>query len=302
MNRSRVLTALVLALACATSASAQTRTREQWVALAQNGFAVPAGETPYGLLVQMDALLASPDPVLRDEVAYSAAAAWIVSRRLVGADDLRRLLAVWSANLDDGLGTSGDDRVLRRSFSALCLSLIAAREAATPFLTAAEVETLNARLLDYFERERDTRGFVAGRGWIHSAAHTADAFKFLARGSHWTPAHTARLLDAMALKLDAVDTVFVWGEPERLGAALHAAVRRPDGDAAAFEAWTTRWVERHTALWAGGPNIDPARFAVVENAKQTLRALVAQLAMEASPTPTGESARRAALAALAHMR
>ena len=302
MNRSRVLTALVLALACATSASAQTRTREQWVALAQNGFAVPAGETPYGLLVQMDALLASPDPVLRDEVAYSAAAAWVVSKRLVGPDDLRRLITLWSGNLDDGLGTSGDDRVLKRSFSALCLSLIAAREAATPFLTAAEVETLNARLLDYFERERDTRGFVAGRGWIHSAAHTADAFKFLARGSHWTPAHTARLLDAMALKLDAVDTVFVWGEPERLGAALHAAVRRPDGDAAAFEAWTTRWVERHTALWAGGPNIDPARFAVVENAKQTLRALVAQLAMEASPTPTGESARRAALAALAHMR
>ncbi|MCC6989896.1 MAG: hypothetical protein IT181_12905 [Acidobacteria bacterium] len=61
-------------------------------------------------------------------------------------------------------------------------------------------------------------------------------------------------------------------------------------------------MERHTALWAGGPNIDPARFAVVENAKQTLRALVAQLAMEASPTPTGEAARRAALAALAHMR
>lgn len=302
MNRSRVPTALVLALACATSASAQTRTREQWVALAQNGFAVPAGETPYGLLVQMDALLASPDPVLRDEVAYSAAAAWVVSKRLVGPDDLRRLITLWSGNLDDGLGTSGDDRVLRRSFSALCLSLIAAREAATPFLTAAEVEALNARLLDYFARERDTRGFVAGRGWIHSAAHTADAFKFLARGSHWTPAHTARLLDAMALKLDAVDTVFVWGEPERLGAALHAAVRRPDGDAAAFEAWTTRWVERHTALWAGGPNIDPARFAVVENAKQTLRALVAQLAMEASPTPTGESARRAALAALAHMR
>ena len=302
MNRSRVLTALVLALACATSASAQTRTREQWVALAQNGFAVPAGETPYGLLVQMDALLASPDPVLRDEVAYSAAAAWVVSKRLVGPDDLRRLITLWSGNLDDGLGTSGDDRVLRRSFSALCLSLIAAREAATPFLTAAEVEALNARLLDYFARERDTRGFVAGRGWIHSVAHTADAFKFLARGPQWTPAQSARLLDAMALKLDAVDTVFVWGEPERLGAALHAAVRRPDGDAAAFEAWTTRWVERHTALWAGGPNIDPARFAVVENAKQTLRALVAQLAMEASPTPTGESARRAALAALAHMR
>jgi hypothetical protein len=110
---------LVLALACATSATAQTRTREQWVALAQSGFAMPAAETPYGLLVEMNALLGSPDPVLRDEVAYSAAAAWIVSKRLVGPDDLRRLITLWSGNLDDGLGTSGDDRVLRRSFSSL---------------------------------------------------------------------------------------------------------------------------------------------------------------------------------------
>lgn len=293
---------LALALACATSATAQTRTREQWVALAQSGFAVPAGETPYGLLVDMNTLLGSPDPVLRDEVAYSAAAAWIVSKRLVGPDDLRRLLTLWSANLDDGLGTSGDDRALRRSFSALCLSLIAAREAATPFLTGAEVEALHTRLLDYFARERDTRGFVPGRGWIHSVAHTADAFKFLARGPHWTPAQSARLLDAFARKLDAADTVFAWGESERLGAALHAVVRRPDADAAAFEAWTTRWVERHTALWAGGPNIEPARFAAVENAKQTLRALAALLAMETAPTPAAESARRATLAALARTR
>lgn len=302
MMRRRLAATLALALACATTASTQTRTREQWVTLAQNGFAVPAGETPYGLLVEMNALLASPDPVLRDDVAYSAAAAWIVSKRLVGPDDLRRLITLWSANLDDGLGTSGDDRVLKRSFSALCLSLIAAREVATPFLTAAEVEALNARLLDYFVRERDTRGFVPGRGWLHSVAHTADAFKFLARGPHWTPAHTSRLLDAMARKVDAVDSVFVWGEPERLGAALHAAVRRPDADTPAFEAWTTRWGERHTALWAGGPNVDPARFAAVENAKQTLRALVALLAMETSPTPTGEAAHRVALAALARMR
>lgn len=300
--RSRLAVSLVLALACATSASAQTRTREQWVAMARGGFAVPAGETPYGLLVEMNALLGSRDPVLRDEVAYSAAAAWILRKHLVRPDDLRRLLSLWSANLDDGLGRSGDDRVLKRSFSALCLSLVAANDVATRFLTADEVEAFTAKLLDYFARERDTRGFVPRRGWIHSVAHTADALKFLARGPRWTPSQSARLLEAFAQKLDAVDTVFVWGEPERLGAALHAAVRRTDADPAAFEAWTTRWVEAHKALWAGGPAIDPARFAVVENAKQTLRALVALLAMEATPTPAAESARRAALAALNRMR
>jgi len=296
------LLVMLVAVTCAGPVGAQERTREQWLALATADFAVPAGATAIGLLVDMNGLLASPDPVLRDEVAYSAAAAWIVSGRVVAPDDLRRLITMWTANLDDGLGAAGDDRVLTRSFSALCLSLIAAREAATPFLAADEVERLFARLLDYFARERDTRGFVPGRGWIHAVAHTADAFKFLARGPQWTPTQSARLLDAVRDKIEAADAVFVWGEQARLGAALHAAVRRPDADAAAVEAWTTRWTDAHRTLWANGPQIDPARFARVENAAQTLRALAALLAMETSPTSTGESARRVTLAALARMR
>jgi len=302
MTRRVAMMLIAVVCAGAGTAAAQERTRDQWLALAKTGFAVPAGDSAFGLLVAMNGLLASPDPVLRDDVAYSAAAAWIVSKRLVAPDDLRRLITLWAANLDDGLGTDGDDRVLKRSFSALCLSLIAAREAATPFLSTTDVETLFARLLDYFARERDVRGFVPGRGWLHSVAHTADAFKFLARGSQWTPAQSARLLDAVRAKLDASNGVFVWGEQERLGAALHAVVRRPDADAAVFETWTAGWVEAHAALWKQGPQIDPARFARVENAKQTLRAVAALLGMEASPTAAGEAARRATLAALSRMR
>ena len=91
---------LVLAIAILSAslgpphADAQMRTREAWLTLARSGFAVPPGDTAAGLLVDMNALLASPDPVLRDEVAYSAAATWIVSKRLVGADDLRRLITL----------------------------------------------------------------------------------------------------------------------------------------------------------------------------------------------------------------
>ncbi len=192
--------------------------------------------------------------------------------------------------------------MLKRSFSALCLSLIAAREAATPFLREDEVEALVARLLDYFARERDTRGFVPGPGWMHAVAHTADTFKFLARGRHWTPSQSRRLLDAVAARLEAAETVFVWGEQERLGAALFAALRRTDVGADAVDAWMARWTAAHTALWAGGPYIEPARFVRVENAKQTLRAVVALAAMDGTPTPTGEAARKAAVAALARMR
>ena len=61
-------------------------------------------------------------------------------------------------------------------------------------------------------------------------------------------------------------------------------------------------IEDHTALWAAGPQVDPVRFARVENAKQILRSLAAILAMEQTPTASGEKARHTALTALARMR
>ena len=298
-------TLIVVAVAVIGSAApltAQPRARAEWLALRAAGFAVPAGQSAVSLLVELNALLASPDPVLRDDVAFSAAEKWIVRDKLVAPDDLRRLLAQWSVNLDDGLGTSGDGRIFKRSFSALSLSLIAAREVATPFLTADEAQRLFERLLDYFARERDLRGFDPERGWMHSVAHTADAFKFLARGTHWAPANLPRLLEAVRAKIASTPTVFAWGENDRVALALHAAVRRPDADPAVVTAWLGRWEDEHKSLWANGPHIEPARFVPLENAKQMLRGLHAALAMERAPTPQGDAVRAAVLAALARMR
>jgi hypothetical protein len=61
-------------------------------------------------------------------------------------------------------------------------------------------------------------------------------------------------------------------------------------------------VAAHKELWGNGPQIDPRRFARVENAAQVMRSLCAALAMEAAPTPSGEAARTTLLAALAKMR
>jgi hypothetical protein len=40
--------------------------RSDWIALANGGFAVPAGRDAVGMLVEMNTLLASEDPILRD--------------------------------------------------------------------------------------------------------------------------------------------------------------------------------------------------------------------------------------------
>lgn len=293
---------LATTLAIPLSASAQVRSLDEWVALAKGGFTVPAGTTAADLLVEMNALLGSRDPVLRDEVAYAAAERWILRDRVVSDADVVRLMELWSGNLDDGLVTTGETRTLKRSFSALCLSLVAARHATTPFLTAPQTQQLVERVFDYFQRERDLRGYDAEVGWVHGIAHAADVLKFLARSRDWTPANGRQLLAAVRARIDAVDTVFVWGEAERIGAVLHSAVRREDAEPAVLDTWLGQWAADHAALWARAPRIEPARYARVENAKQVLRALHAVLAMETTPSPNAEAARRAVLAALARMR
>jgi hypothetical protein len=280
----------------------QPRDRGGWLALARGGFVLPPGERAVDVLLQMNPLLASSDPVLRDEVAYSAAERWILRDRLVTVEGLRALAKQWRANLEDGLGEPVGDRVFGRSFSALCLSLIAAADLSTPAFEQAEVDGLFEQLLDYFAREKDLRGFDPVHGWMHTVAHTADALKFLARNPRLSTGADRRLLDAVRAKIDQAETVFAWGENDRIALALQSAVRRPDADTAALETWSTGWIEAHRALWAKGPHVDPRAFARVENGKQVMRSLHAALSMEAHPTPTGIAAAKTMLDALSKMR
>jgi hypothetical protein len=283
--------------------AAQTqRSREDWMALAKGGFVLPPDRHAIDVLLEMNDLLFSADPVLRDEVAYSAAERWILRDKTVDAGELRQLLERWSRNLENGLGESGTDRVFGRSFSALCLSLVAAADLQSPFLAPAEVRAFFDRMLDYFARERDLRGFDATRGWMHSVAHTSDALKFLARNPKLAAGVDARLLAAVRAKIEAADAVFTWGENDRMALALHSAVRRSDADTAALDAWVAQWVEAHRAMWSKGPQVDPRVFAQVENAKQVMRSLHAALSMDATPTPTGAVAVKTLIVALAKMR
>jgi hypothetical protein len=296
------LAAVLLAAQAPAAGQPPAPSRADWIALARGGFVVPAGRTALDMLIDMNQLLASNDPVLRDDVTYSAAERWILRERRLSAADLRVLLQLWTRNLDDGLGTAGDDRVFKRSFSALCLSLIAAADLSESFLEPAEFHAFFDRMLDYFQRERDLRGFDPVHGWMHTVAHTSDALKFLSRNPKLAAGSDTRLLAAVRAKLESHDAVLAWGENDRVALALQAAVRRQDADAAALTAWTQYWVTAHQDLWAKGPQVDPRRFAAVENAKQVMRSLHAALSMETAPTPASDAARQTLIGALAKMR
>src|SRR5687767_4513091 len=173
------------------------KTRAEWVALRESNFTVPAGQTPVAILRQMNTLVGSTDPYLRDNVAYEAAARWIYTTGALSANEQREMLAMWTGNLQVGLGDPAGDAAFRRSFSALNLSILAARENAAPFLSQDEFDRFLATMLDYLARERDTRGYDSTRGWIHAAAHTADALKFLTRSPKLAVPAQARVLTAI---------------------------------------------------------------------------------------------------------
>jgi Protein of unknown function (DUF2785) len=191
---------LLLSVADATGSTGRPpeRAPEFWKELIATNFEVPVGEQPFQLLLEMNALLGSPDPVLRDDVAYGAAVRWAYRKRLLSHEQQKQLVAMWSGNLTRGLRDGRLEDAYRRSFSALNLSVMAALDNEAPFLSPVEFARLLSDALAYLEAEPNRGGYDVTAGWLHAAAHTADLLKFLARSSKLTRGDQARLLPDLA--------------------------------------------------------------------------------------------------------
>jgi hypothetical protein len=184
--------------------------------------------------------------------------------------------------------------VFRRSFSALMLSVVVARDNAKPFLPADDIRRLEAAALRYLEAERDVRGYDPVKGWIHSAAHTADLLKFLARSRHLGPADQLPLLEGIARKLTTAPVVFVNGEDERLARALLSVINRSDFDRPGFAAWVSRTTPGR--LTAALPKVEELRAA--QNVKNLFAKLEVLLSVDSQPSDSVQAARDSVRAAL----
>jgi len=270
-----------------------------WRGIKAHEFAVPEGAAPGALLLEVCGdLLGSPDPELRDQLGYEIADAWILRKRTVSDTDLRPVLARLEQNLGEGIGENGTDSVLKRSFSALVLSVLAARDNDAPFLTTEEFDGLLSAALEYLTREKDERGFVPGKGWHHSVAHTADLLKALGRSPRLAPAAQRRILASVVLKTSGSQAFWTWGEDDRLAAAVLAIVKRDDFDATTLDGWLDRFI----AAWrtALQDPIDPVRFAAGKNGRNVLTALEVQVGTSA-PFAAAEKTRKSLLMTLRRM-
>lgn len=284
VHRPRWLTAVcVIAMAAATlgsraSAAGAAHDAAFWQAIVDSDYAVPAGESASGLVEALVGLLGSTDPVLRDRYGYEIFAAWIYRDQLLAPGELERIRARLCADARAGLGSSPDDRTLRRSFSLLDLSVLAAYDLKTPFMSQAAFEETLGVGIDSLALERDLRGFEPGKGWVHATAHAADLLKFLARSPKLTRDAQDKLVRAVRDRLRSAGQVFVWGEDARLAAALLSVLRRPDVEPGVLQPWLSSLVEAHQQLWSG--ELDPAAYAAVRAQVNTLTQLAAMLGRE----------------------
>ena len=292
-----VLLLLVLpALVRADAPQSAAHDKAFWRAVAANGYAVPPGQSVPALVQELSGYLGSPDPEMRDDIAYSTLAAWIYRQKIVPVDGRRSLLATWTANLQRNVGERGTDTVFLRSFSALSLGLLAILDNEAPYLEKSEFDALLNAALRYLEAERDTRGFEPSHGWMHSVAHTADLLKFLSRSRHLQPAQQALVLKAITTKLGAIDGVLTHGEDERLARAVLSIAARPDFDEAGFRSWAASLAPPKPAA-----EPTPASLAANQNRKNLTVSLFAVLSTDTRTLPTLQSARTIVLAALKTM-
>lgn len=266
---------VIVAFATTVAAPPPAHSVDFWRGVVKAKYEVPAGESAPALAGELVDLLASPDPELRDEIAYSTLTSWIYEKKIIDPDGVRAIGARLTQNIRMGIGERGTDSVFRRSFSALMLSVVIARDNATPFLLKGEVTSALTSALDYLKAEQDVRGYEPGKGWMHSAAHTADLLKFLARSRHLDAADQPRILDAITRKLADGPGVYTHGEDERFARAVLSIVNRVDFDRDGFKAWAGR--AKPAPIRTSTPT--PAQLAGAQNAKNLLSKLEVILAV-----------------------
>jgi len=272
--------------------------REFWRAIAKNHYAIPAGQEAFPLARELSGYLGSPDPELRDDLAYSMLAIWINRQKKFSPEELVTLLEEWQASLRASIGETGTDSIFKRSFSALCLSALAERDLKDPFLGEGRFRTLLNAALTYLGDERDLRGFDAKKGWIHATAHAADLLAALAENKLFTKQDQERVLKAIQKRLETANEIFSYGEQDRLANVAAVIASREDFDSAGWSSWVAQMDKEDRVVWNESPPKMQA-LARFENDSYFLSAIAAQISLRPA-TSTSAEAQKSVLAVLRH--
>ncbi|MFY0406332.1 DUF2785 domain-containing protein [Solicola sp. PLA-1-18] len=255
-----------------------------WQSVVSAGMHVPADRPLDESTMELVEMLGSPNPRLRDDLAYPLLATWISQ----GEYDhvLTGLGNGIAPGLRTGLGGDGDVSVLRRSFSALLLAEIVSRDNNEALVPPDTVMSWGDLATSWYVRERDLRGWIPGQGRALAVAHGADLLGALARSRHFKRLELTVLLDVTADRL-LTPTTHAWrhGEEDRLAYATMAVLQRGELAFGVLEPWLARVAEGTRPPRTRGSVVGEWPTVSAHNTSAYLRSLHIQLALGVQGRP-----------------
>jgi hypothetical protein len=201
---------------CPPAAYSRAQLRE----LEARGFEIPDPAARATFARGLIACLASPDPWLRDTIAFEALSHLLRNRQLDAATQ---------ASLVDDVAPrleSPDPHGFERPFAALVLSELVRADRLQPYLTDVRRQELTQRSIAYFRGVRDYRGFDDREGWRHGIAHGADLLLQWALNPATDRAAMLQIRDAIGGQVAPAGHAYVHGESERLARPILAMAGR----------------------------------------------------------------------------
>jgi hypothetical protein len=187
--------------------------------------------------------LASPDPELRDAIAFDAISHWARAKALTPAT-----LQTIRASLLPRLLPDADGNGFAQPFAALTLAEVARADRVQPFLSEGERAELVAAATTYVTTLADYRGFDASEGWRHGVAHGADLLLQLSLNLALERSQLDAILAAIASQvIPASGHFYIYGEGERLMAPVFYIGRRGALSSAEWSEWFTRLSARRSS-------------------------------------------------------
>ena len=210
-----------------------TSTKFALQVLKQVGWKVADEGPRQALAIALLDCLASPDPVLRDGIAFDAISTWARGRALTPAtlETIRTTLVPRLA------ADAADEAGFAQPFATLALAEVARADRVQPYLSDAERAELVRAGAAYLASVRDYRGFDPVEGWRHGVAHGADLLLQLSLNLALDRAQIDAILSAVAIQVTPPGHFYIYGEGERLMAPVFYIGRRGALTAEQWSAW-----------------------------------------------------------------
>ncbi len=187
------------------------------------------------LLQEMLAHIGSVDAELRDHLIYRTFIE-LLSDNLLTPQQLHYLFetAISEDFLYLHIGEKATDSVFTRSFSALLVAGLLAKDAELLVLNDDDLHIFFKKIGRYLLLEQDIRGYVQDKGWAHSIAHGADLAATTIKHPKFDLQYAPSILHALKL-VTWKDNVYINDEEERLINIVDALLQQNYSEEALIE-------------------------------------------------------------------